>query len=265
MKPDTNKPKGYESNPFKLALAATQRLFNTNRTWAIILFILGLVGAFSGSPTSQEQSSTTQSTLATDASVGKILALVVLIVSLVAIVVIVALVIGTYVQGILSYVALQSEKGNTVRFSEARDAVRQRFWRLLGAQLLAIVKICGWLLLFIIPGIIAAFRYSLLSYVIMDESADKHSVKESHDRVKTLTNSRLWEVAGVSMTGIVPALGGLLDIAGKAAQYNQLKHYHDSKIEKPRIHWLNYMLPVALLLAIIALGAILTALAIRSS
>lgn len=257
MKPEAKKTNDYESNPFRLAIDATRRLFNTNRGWAIFLFVLGLLGLLSSkdSPTNQAHTTQDSMTAATTGS-GNTLALIVFIVSIVAIAFIGIMVIGAYVQGILSYVALQSEKGKKVSVSEAYGAVSLRFWRLFGAQLLAFVKILGWSLLLIVPGIITGFRYALLGYVIMDEPSENRSVKESHERVKSITKSRLWEVAGLSMTAIVPALGSLFDTAGKAAQYNQLKYYHDKKLEKPAVHWLNYMLVLlfaALIVAIVVL------------
>lgn len=263
MNPDTNKSVDYESNPFKLAFAAMKRLFNTNRGWAIALIIIGVLSAFSSNNSSSDQSASQGSLTATGTE--NTVALVVFIVSMVAIIAIGLLIVGTYVQGMLSYVALQSEKGKKVSVSEAYKAVGQRFWRLLGAQLLAAVKVIGWSLLFVIPGIIAAVRYALLSYVIMDESPENKSVKESHDRTKSLVKTRLWEVLGVSMTAIVPVVGGLLDTAGKAAQYNQLKHYHDSKLEKPKIHWLNYLIPLIFIFAIVALAIALVAFAISQT
>ncbi len=266
MKSEQKKTNEYESNPFTLAVNATKRLFDTNRGWAIFLLVLGVIGLFTGNNRSANQPQGSSAPVNTgDISTQNMIATIVFIVSLVAIFAILVIVLAVYIQGIFSFVALQSEKGQKVTFSDALTAVNKRFWRLLGAQLLAGVKIFGWSLLFLIPGIIAAFRYALLSYVVMDESAEKHSVKESHDRVKAITKSRLWEVVGVSTTGIVPVFGGLFDTAGKAAQYNQLAKYHDKKLEKPAIHWLNYVMVVFLVFILLAIIVIAAAVAYKNS
>lgn len=39
---------------------------------------------------------------------------------------------------------------------------------MLAAELLQVVYILGWMLLFIIPGLIAAYRYSLTSYILAE-------------------------------------------------------------------------------------------------
>jgi hypothetical protein len=151
----------------------------------------------------------------------------------------------------LTHVALKSEEGKSVTLSEACNAVNQKFWHLVSAQLLAAAKILGWTTLFVIPGVIAALRYSLLSYVVMDDSFKEEGAKAAHDRVKAVSKGRLWEVAGVSMTAIVPVAGNLFDIAGKAAQYKQLKQYQDGEKAMPKIHWLNYLFPLLLALALL--------------
>ncbi len=244
----------YISNPFVLAYRASQKLFNTNRGWAIFLIITGIFSTLSqGSDLSGRQPAQSAGTSTPPVSIE----LVVFVASFVALFVIIVFVLSIYLSGILSYVTLQSEKSKKVGVREAIDATSKRFWRLCGSLALALVKILGWSLLFIIPGIIAALRYSLLSYVIMDEPAEK-SVKESHERIKTLTKGRLLEVFGMGFTSIVPFVGALFNTAGNAALYRQLQISTDKNIEKPKIHWLNYFLLLILLLITIVAGVVVT-------
>lgn len=240
----------YISNPLKLASRSAKNLFNANKRWAILLIVLGIFSTFSSS----DGTNTQNQALGTSSSAEISVAFVVFIVSFALLFALAVAVVSVYVGGMLSFVALESEKGNKVTFRQAFDATSKRFWLLLGATLLAGLKILGWLLLFIVPGIIAMLRYSLLSYVIMDGPAEENTVKASHDRVKQLTVGRLWEVLGVSITGFIPFIGTLFSTAGYAGLYTQLKVYTDSKNEKPKIHWLNYWLPVVIILLSIILS-----------
>lgn len=243
----TKKPE-YNSNPFTLSFNALGRFFEKNTPWAIAIIVLGFLGYIGqlggelANEGSNSQSTTLGTTAATNPDATTTIALVVFIGIFVLVFALVALVVGVFVQGMLTHVAIESEKGNRVSFSDAFNATSKRFWRLLGASLLAFVKIVGWTLLFIIPGIVAAFRYTLLPYVIMDEPEDSRGVKESHDRTKLLVKHRLLEVFGVStVSAIIPIVGQVLGLAGNAALYRQLQVYNDGNLEKPKKHWLNYL------------------------
>lgn len=255
----------YISNPFKLAFGATSKFFDTNKWWAIAIVVFGLLGGFPGGGSSNSPTNDTPvaETIGSNPDVSTAIAVVIFIAGLVIFFLLLVIVVGTYIQGMLSYVALQSEKGKAVKFKEAFSEVSARFWRLFGAHLLAVIKIVGWTMLLIVPGIIAALRYSLLSYVVMDEPKEEKSVKASHDRVKAITHKRLWEVLGVSFTGIIPIIGSLLSLAGGSALYRQLQVYTDKNIEKPKIHWLNYLALV--LIAFVVVIGVAIALVIASN
>lgn len=276
----------YDSNPFSNALEAFGKLFKFNQAWAIVMIALAVVGTIASlgfqiigtvidsfdqrddrryvNRYVDEEDRTTNFEVDDDGRVivrepGKEESsvdwrVVALIIALVAGIIIVAslvsAVIQTFIGGMFSYVSLQSLDEKTVSFSEAWQVTLERFWRLFLASLLASLKIFGWTLLLIIPGIIAAYRYALLPFVIMDEKAGK-SVGDSHRRVKELTRGRLWEVFGMAtVAGLIPIVGQTIGQAGNAALYRQLQVYGDSSQEKPKIHWLNY-------LGIIIAGAIL--------
>jgi hypothetical protein len=251
-------PKKYESNPFILAFQALGRLFDSNAVWAIVIIVFEAIGFFfqgisnlaslsSNSPADPSTSTASNST----PEVSVIIAIVILVFIVVSILVVIGTTISVFIQGMFSYVALQSEDGKAVSFSEAFNATLKRFWPLLSAQLLAMLKIFGWSLLFIVPGIIALLKYALLPYLVMADSSITRA-GEAHTRIKELTKGRLWEVFGVStVAAIVPVLGSVLGLSGKAALYNQLTHHKD----KPKIHWLNYigLLLIAFAIVIITL------------
>ncbi len=261
----------YDSNPFTLAFNSLTRMFNKNVGWAIAILVLGFFSFIgqsisnlssnsytpSSTPSSQVQDypslgmpNPNPRTDVSDTNVAAVIAIALLVLVIVTAIIVVGTAISVFIGGMFSYVALQSEKEKSVSFSEAWEATAKRFWRLLGAQLLAGLKIFGWTLLLIVPGIIAAFRYALLPYVIMAEGADSKGVIKSHDSTKALVKGRLMEVFGVAtVAGIIPFIGSLLGITGNAALYTQMKAYSDAGVEKPKIHWLNY-------LGLILLGAL---------
>lgn len=253
----TNKPVGpvYQSNPFALSFDKFGQFFEKNLGWAIALIILPIFGFFfqllisiidaATTPSAEAHSGHAHPELqlgAVDpATIGIISLTVILVAVLLATIIVVSVAIQTFLSGLFSYVALENEAGRTARFSVAVDAVVARFWRLFLAQLLATAKIFGWTLLLIIPGIVAVFRYALLPYVIMDEPASKKGVKDSHDRVKALVTGRKREVFGVATVAtIIPIIGNLIQFIGNAALYRQLQVFHDKKLERPAVHWLNY-------------------------
>lgn len=277
----------YDSNPFTLAFNSFGRLFNTNAGWAVTLIVLGVLGFFwqmfgnliqlASSP--ESSSSTTRSVemadklpaassaaSTSDTNVAAVVLIVIGIVILVLIMIAVFSAISTFISGMFTYVAIKSEQGQKVSFNEAWHETSMRFIRLYLAQLLAGLKIFGWTLLFIIPGIIAAFRYTLLPFVVMGDSGDTKGARTAHASTKTIVKGRLMEVFGIAtVAGLIPFVGDILRLTGNAALYSQMKVYSDANAEKPKVHWLNYLgfmllgfvlLIVLFILAIVALVAV---------
>lgn len=265
--------KPYNSNPFTLAFDAFGRFFESNKNWAIFLIVIGLIGfVFQGISTIADIASNGSSSGNTEAGANLatsnpdtavIIAIVIVVVGIVLVVGTVAAVINTYIKGMLVYVALQSEEGKTVSLSEAFQATSQRFWRLLWAVVFSWVKIFAWGLLFIIPGIVAAFRYMLLPYVVMSQSADEKSIGSAHTATKRIVKGRLLEVFGVNVVGsIIPIIGSIIGLAGHAAQFNQLNVADKDNLEKPPVHWLNKLLlglSIAVILFVIAIAVVFIA------
>jgi uncharacterized membrane protein YidH (DUF202 family) len=244
-------------------------MFDSNAVWAIVIIVLNAVGfLFQGlsnlaslSSGDRADPSYTSTAASSTPEVSVIIAIIILVFIIVAIVLVISVTINVFIQGMFSYVALESEKGRAVSFSEAFNATAKRFWALLSAQLLAMIKIFGWTLLFIVPGIIAALRYALLPYLVMADNSITHA-GDAHGRVKELTKGRLWEVFGVStVAAIIPVIGTVLGLSGKAALYNQLASHK----ERPKIHWLNYIGLVILALVLIIVTLFILVIVLVSS
>ncbi len=269
----------YQSNPFSLAFNKFGLFFENNLGWGIALIVIpllyGLIQLGSHIPTllENDSSQTTTSSFGEKGdrnyrynnsndiknnrnedfkephidqkdlpAVGFFVFIIFLVViTIVASLIMLQILITTFIFGALTYVALENDAGRKASLSSAIDAVVARFRRLFLATLLADLKIFGWTLLFIIPGIIATFRYALLPFVIMDESPKKRGIISSHDRVKQIVSGRKREVFGVAIVAvIIPIVSPITQLVGNAALYRQLKSYYDQGIEKPPVHWLNY-------------------------
>jgi len=254
----TTELSAYDSNPFTLSFEALGRFFKFNVGWAIVIIslaffgFLGQIGQSVVDMNNREETSSYQNeseelfadfkTPDESFETAAIIAIVVGVIVVTSIFVIIGSAIGVYVQGMFSYVALASEKNKSVGFSEAFQEVAKRFWRLFGSQLLASLKIFAWSLLFIIPGIIAALRYSMLPFVIMSSDSSTKGIGLAHKQTKELVNKRLFEVFGVAFVGgVIPVIGSLVSLSGKAALHNQLYAYNQANQVKPPIHWLNYL------------------------
>lgn len=266
----TPAPATYDSNPFTLSFNAVSTFFRTNIGWAIAFIILGFLGflvrLIQTITENIRNGNADVSTMHSASSLNQpnisvIIAIIIVVMVLLIFAIVIGTVVQTFIQGMVSYVSLQSLKGRSVSLHEAFEATIKRFWRLFGAKMLATLKIIGWTLLFIVPGIIAALRYTLLPFVIMDEEPNHDSVVASHNRVKHLTKGKLLEVFGVATVGsIIPIVGSLVSLTGNGALYRQLQVYNDANFEKPKTHWLNYLgiiLIACLLIFMLILGGIL--------
>ncbi|MDO8335217.1 MAG: hypothetical protein Q7T74_00320 [Candidatus Saccharibacteria bacterium] len=240
----------YQSNPFSLSFDKFGLFFEKNLGWAIVLivvpilyFFLQMLGAALDTTTASAHSAAhhAANSEVTPWLAATVVFLVAFSAIIIAAIIFVSVAFNSFISGVFAYVALENDAGRTASFRGAIDAVVARFWRLLLAQLLATVKIFGWTLLFIIPGIVAAFRYTLLPYLIMDEPATKKGVKESHERIKTLVKGRKREIFGVATVAtIIPVVGSINQVVGNAALYRQLQVFSDKKLQKAPVHWLNY-------------------------
>ena len=293
------KSSSYDSNPFTLAFSALGRFFKHNLAWAITLIVLSFLGAtiqllgnvadlaFNRDEITSEQTNPTGSTLEDDVkfgdytadgeslelnatpaqiSVAVLFGVGILLVALV--VYLISATIGVLIRGALVHVVLESEKGNSVGFSDAVQASVSKFGVHYLSSILAGLKVFAWSLLFIVPGIIAVFRYRLLSYVVMSDKDKKYGkVSAVHSRTKQLAKGRLMEIFGIgSATSLIPIVGDTLALSGYAASHNQIASYKDGGKNLPKTHWLNYVLLglTILFFTIIAIGIGLLFLFVRS-
>ena len=249
----TMKPVKYQSNPFYLCFEMFNTFFEKNTWWAVALLISGLLSAFvstagnflsslSDMSSQPVQAATINEFTSADGFTGIGLIFVIAISLILLVLIITTTILQVFIGNVFQYVALRNNDRHSVGLNEAFSAVWKRFPRLLLAQFLALLKIIAWSFLLIIPGIIAAYRYSLLAYVILDESETKKGISDSHERTKALIAGRKREAFGVStVAGLLPIVGPLNQVMGSSRLYRQLQVFHDGKLQKPPVHWLNYL------------------------
>jgi uncharacterized membrane protein len=169
------------------------------------------------------------------------------------------LVVSTMLHGISSYTVVRLAKGNKASLPEAFNAVLGRFGRYFLLYLWMNVKIALWSLLFIVPGIIAFYRYSFAGPLFFDdekhlegEAALKESTRLTHGGLLTLFASQfLFNLVTLFY------IDKLITPASLAVLYGEYTALDARNVSKPKAHilsWLALLLPFALLLALFILS-----------
>lgn len=256
----------YENNPFFVASSGFTLIFELARNVGILLLILSLFGYFgngdSGGFTqfSDNLSGTIRTWSLSDWLIafgsGLIIGLAFAMIS-------------ALFGGVSSYTSLQLAKGKKVTIGEAFRVAFDNLWPFLWLQVIVLVKTVLWTLLFIIPGIVMSFRYSLASTAFFDKSKKLRgnaAVKESLRLTKgawitTFSSNLLFNLLTLG------ALGPLVTTGVNAVLYRQFDAVGNKK--KPDAHWLSWVtltLPVVLIvLLFIFLIALITGIAIGGS
>lgn len=242
----------YENNPFFVAGDGITLIFDLARNLGILLLIVSVLGFFGNSEPedynnfSDSINRTLQSWTVNDwliaLGTGLILGLAVAMVS-------------ALFGGVSSYASLQLAKGRKVSITEAFRVSFDNLWPFLWLQVIILVKTVLWTLLFIVPGIVMTFRYSLASTAFFDErkklrgnAAVKESLKLTKGAwITTFSSNVLFNVLTLGI------FSPLVTTAVNAVLYRQFDAIGTKK--KPDAHWLSWVtlaLPfVALFLAFV--------------
>lgn len=81
---------------------------------------------------------------------------------------------------------------STPAFSEAFAGFKVKYGRNIGTLLLAGIKLVLWTILFIIPGIIKSFEYTIIPYILADEP--EISSKEAFKKAKQMMKGNKWRL-----------------------------------------------------------------------
>ena len=237
-------PTTYISNPFRVVFKGFENLFKYNQNLSIILLIYTLVLS-SGSYFDANLDS---SVLNNNSSQTVIVLIIVLSLIFLLVILPIFMFLLFMFNGITPYTIVKTNDQQTGSFKEAWKITLSKFWTIVATDAIIFLKIFGGLLLFIVPGVRAMLRYSIVHIFIYDKNV---KASEAVEMSKELTKGHLMEILGMSFaSGIIPIVGGLMGIGGQAIIYKQLSELKASGSPKPPMHWLNY-------LAFIVIGIIL--------
>lgn len=161
------------------------------------------------------------------------------------------LVIITVINGVVSYTSAEASHGRTVTIKQAWQATRDRFGEFLWLQILTGIKVLLWLLLFIVPGIYMAFRYSLANIAFFDKKLKAgDAIRES----LTLTYKGWVTTFGAQMFFNLVTFGIIEPLATASAKTTLYRQFNAlGKTHKPAPHVLSKV-ALGVFIAVVLLG-----------
>lgn len=226
----------YISNPFKVIFKGFENLFKYNQNLSIILLISSVL-VYGGTYINSSSSNFFRTSEPTK---EQIIPLLLIIGFFILIFIPIYIFFIVMYNGISAYTIIKTNQEQTTTFKEAWNTTLQKFWIILGVNIIVTLKIIGGIILFVIPGVRASLRYNLVYIFIFDNNS---GVSDAIRRSKNLTKGHLTEIFGMNFASvIIPIVGGLMAIGGKSIIYRQLTQLQtDSSLTKPSVHWLNYL------------------------
>lgn len=255
----TTKKSTYENNPFYVATQGLELLFKKAQSVGIALAVLSAIVLVSSlpsysfpnysQPTSDDTATSAQkaagdnpfSTVPVEVWVmaGIVLLLGILLFSF----------IGIVVRGVSDYASAQLALSKTTTLREALNAVFGQFWSYTWVLVIVMVKTVLWSLLFIIPGFVMSYRYSLAGVSFFaGKGRGNAPIAHSSSLVKGawLTTYASQMLLNIITLGFIQPL---LVAGTNAVLYRQLSAVGDKKPKAHILSWLTLIVPI--------LGAIL--------
>lgn len=269
----------YQNNPFTIALDGISGVFTYVKVVGIILVVLSVLGVLGNAASSvydlatNSQESKPAHTSTTDtpdnspAASNEQLLGIFLIAGVfgLAAVIIVGL-IATVFTGIRDVSAAAVANKEKISFGEVLSRLFQRFGGYLWLQILMNVKIFLWLLLFIIPGIIMAVRYSLAGTAFFARNMKANQALQHSTSITKNGWMTTFAAQGFFNLITLGLISGLVDLGSRAVLFRQFDAYATAGKQKPGAHLLSilffagYVLIVLLILAgLVALGVVMSA------
>ncbi len=164
------------------------------------------------------------------------------------------IVVMMWLYGALEYTGARLAKGEKVELKTALKETGKELASYIWLYIIVFVKVLLWSLLFIIPGIIMAVRYSLAGTAFFAEGKRGNAaVKRSLELTKgawftTYAGSGLWNLITFG------AITWLIQPGVNAILFSQLSQTTDARQTKPPAHWLSWLtffIPLAFVVLII--------------
>lgn len=247
------KPAGYENNPFFVAANGLSILFNLASGVAVMFVVLAVVDFFGSNFYTIDANRWDEWTALSSRWTTNdwFLAVVSGVIIGLAVVMIYAL-----FSGVAAYTSYHISQNQRVSLSSAFHVAFENLWSFLWLQVIVTVKVLLWSLLFVIPGVIMAIRYSLASVAFFDERKDLKGNKAIKESLQLTKGAWLTTFASTTLLSILTfplqLLSFIVPIGANAVLYRQFDKIGNKP--KPEAHWLSWLtliLPVALVIFII--------------
>lgn len=271
----------YQNNPFYVATDGLTLLFKMAQSVAIFFVVisaLGFAGGFAPTPMPYDDGSSDQSFSlrenetaqeAVARGLGQIPAEAWAIIAVIGTVILLGITfISVVIAGINDYTAAHLAKGKQVSLGEAFKGVMNRFFSYLWLQVLVFLKLVGWTLLLIVPGIIMATRYTLAGTAFFGENLGANAATK---RSAHLTKGAWFTTFGAYGLFKMITLGliqPLLQPGTSAVLFRQYAAYDAAKLQKPNAHflsWLAFFLPIVLIFLLVLLVLVLISASVNFS
>lgn len=257
-------PTPYINNPFFVAVEGIRRFFVSALAAAVLLVILSASNTFNPAaltpaPVADDQTNGVPAEVVSGPEFTPDPAVLITF-GIIALVILAAfIVIGTILGGIIYYSAARISNDQYASLKDAWQATRDNFGAFLWLQVLMGLKLIAWTLLFIVPGIIMYYRYSLASIAFFDKGLRGNAAIK--DSLALTKGSWLTTFASQTLFTYVSlgTLSTLVTVGASAILYRQFNNTPLAK--RPKTHELSIAtLIITLALTsfiVIALGAAL--------
>lgn len=263
----------YENNPFFIGLNGLALFFKNAKSvaiYAIVLSVLALVlngvryvtdvfGGVDNSKGHALQQNRAYHQAASDffaQNPGQLAVAGIIVASIIFLVILVMLLLN----GVLEYTGARLALGERVGLKQAFAEVAKELAGYLWVNILMVVKIFLWSLLFIVPGIIMAVRYKLAGTVFFAEGKRGNAAIQ---RSAELTKGAWFTTqAGYGLWNLITfnQINALTSPGASAILYRQLRDVTDAGERKPAAHWLSWLtffVPIALTVMLLSLLVLL--------
>lgn len=155
--------------------------------------------------------------------------------------------------GMGGYTSSKLAKNEKPTLGEAFSASLSSFWRLVSIALIMGLRIIGWSLLLIIPGLVMAYRYALSPTVAFAEP-DLKPGKVVTKSAKLTKGAWLDTFASLTLIPMLTLqlLGPATEVGAQARLYRQLTNLKKSGEQKPDTSFLSHFTLAIFILAILS-------------
>lgn len=231
----------YINNPFTIALEGIKLLFKNTRAIAILLVILSIINALTYRTNPYNETTEPAAPLTLPSlEIGTVIAIAIIVI----IIALGVVTLGAFFIGIFSFTSAELAKGNTVSLRRAIKTVYSQLWSFLWLQILMLIKVLLWSLLFIIPGIVMAIRYSLANVSFFDSNKKLRGNAAIKDSIVLTKNNFKTTFATQSLFSVITIglISPIVDVASKAMLYRQLTSLQLTEDNKLKTHILSQIM-----------------------